>query len=228
MTQINIPLGKEAGVPYGYLEYRPESATRLLVHIHGYGERGNGTTELNKVRGNAAPKLIDQGKFSRTDFIVVSPQYASTASMAYHTTLFRFIRKMIEKYKPESIHLIGLSGGGISVWKFLINLQENNTDLAITHPAAKPVVITSAVIVAGDGDPSPAEVAEIKGVKLWVLHGERDDKVKPSNGRKLVETYNLMSPAVPARYTNFPFEAHSAYVWETTYKQPEIYEFMTS
>jgi predicted peptidase len=133
---------------------------------------------------------------------------------------------MIDKYKPESVHLIGLSGGGISVWKFLVNLQENNADLAITHPTSKPVVIKSAVIVAGDGDTNPAEVREITGVKLWVLHGETDRTVKPGNGRKLVETYNLMGPKEPARYTNYPFEAHSSYVWETTYKQPEIYEWM--
>lgn len=228
MAQINIPLGKEAGVPYGYLEYRPEGATRLLIHIHGHGERGNGKDELNRVRVNAAPKLIDQGKFPRTDFIVISPQYSSTSSMAYHTTLYRFIRKMEAKYKPIEIYLSGLSGGAISVWKFLVNLKENNAEWMATHPGAKPLVIKSAVIIAGDGDINPKEVAEFIDTKIWVLHGEKDRIVRPDNGLKMVQTYNLMSPKVPARYTNYPFEAHSAYVWETTYKQPEIYEWMTS
>lgn len=228
MAQINIPLGKEPGVPYGYLEYRPEGATRLLVHIHGHGERGNGKDELNRVRVNAAPKLIDQGRFPRTDFIVVSPQYSSTSSMAYHTTLYRFIRKMVDKYKPTEIHIAGLSGGGISAWKFMVNLKENNAEWLATHPGAKAIVIKSVVIVAGDGDTNPSEIAEVLETKFWFLHGEVDTKVRPANGIKFVQTYNLMSPKVPARYTEYPFEAHTPYVWETTYKQPSLYEWMTS
>ncbi len=210
MTQISIPLGSETGVPYGYLAYAPVGATKILIHLHGHGERGNGKDELDRVKRNGLPKRIESGSYTRPEFIVLSPQYPEGSSMAYHTTLKRFVDKVCTKYGVPitEVYMIGLSGGANSIYNYIVNQ---------TH-------VKAAVVISGGGPYSRANLAI--NTKLWALHGEKDTTVKPGPGKLFVENYNNAGPRVKALYTNFPLEAHSSYVWETTYKQDEVYNWL--
>lgn len=208
--QINIPLGQEAGVPYGYLEYKPTGANRILIHLHGHGERGNGKDELYRVRRNGLPKQIDEGKYTRSEFIVLSPQYLIESSMAYHSTLNRFCQKMALKYNipMTEIYMIGLSGGANSIYTYITN-----------HFHVK-----AAVCISGAGSYKLAHQAI--ETKLWSLHGEKDTVIKYNGAKLFVDNYNKALPEVPAKFTLFPFEGHTAYCWETTYAQNDIYNWM--
>lgn len=201
-----IPLGTEKGVPYGYAEYSPPGATKLLVSMHGHGARGNGKSELYKVLKEGAAKRIAAGTFNRTEFVVVSPQYASTSGYPYPGTLNNFINLMMDKYPVDEIHLIGLSGGGIGVLNYI---------------ASYPV--TSAVAIAASG---PSKIGIATKTPIWLFHGDSDTKVKTSESIEFANAYNVASPLVRAKLTLFPFEGHSAYVWDTVYKQDKVYDWM--
>lgn len=208
--QINIPLGQEAGVPYGYLEYKPTGANRILIHLHGHGERGNGKDELYRVRRNGLPKQIDEGKYTRSEFIVLSPQYLIESSMAYHSTLNRFCQKMALKYNipMTEIYMIGLSGGANSIFNYIVNYSH----------------IKAAVAISGGGPYSKANLAI--STRLWALHGENDAVINPLNSKRFVDNYNLANPRERAIFTLFPFEGHSSYVWEKTYAQSKVYDWL--
>jgi hypothetical protein len=76
------PLG-EPDAPSGYYEYLPPGygdgmPRPLLIFLHGYGENGDGSSELYKVLDGGLPALVqsDQWPLDRP-FIVLAPQHRS-------------------------------------------------------------------------------------------------------------------------------------------------------
>jgi poly(3-hydroxybutyrate) depolymerase len=76
------PLG-ETDAPSGFYEYLPPgygngTPKPLLVFLHGFGENGDGSSELYKVLDGGIPALIrsDQWPLDRS-FIVLAPQHRS-------------------------------------------------------------------------------------------------------------------------------------------------------
>ncbi|WAC00930.1 T9SS type A sorting domain-containing protein [Lacinutrix neustonica] len=110
--------------PFGYYEYLPTSFDAsssttypLVLFYHGLGEKGNGTTELNKVLANGPPKLIEQG----TDFeaIIISPQSAyGWFSPANFLSLYTYLTAHYP-IDTNRVYVTGLSAGGGGTWNAL-------------------------------------------------------------------------------------------------------------
>jgi len=170
--QIEVPLLKPC--PYGYLEYIPQCVTvtencqtvyrcpdKLLISLDGYGERGNGTTELYKVANAGVAKLIKDGVWKRTEFIVISPQLSLSYNMYSPKTLNVFINQMAFKYNIDTteVYLAGLSGGANSIYAYITNYKG----------------IRAAVAISGAGNYKLA--TQSIPTRLWEFHGDADTTV---------------------------------------------------
>lgn len=210
MTQINIPLGKEPGVPYGYVAYEVAIPKWLIISLHGQGEIGNGKSELPRVRNIGVAEWIDKGTQLPAGVMAVSPQCPTKAGF-YHVTLNNFRVAMSKKYgiHQDNISFLGISQGAYSVYEYIIR-----------YPAH------AAVCIAGWG--SPLKAGQAINTKLWAFHGSYD-RVVPLNGStSFVSAYNAAKPTTPATLDIFPFEGHSNYVWDQVCKQKEVYEWLTN
>lgn len=152
--------------PFGYYEYLPttfdvSSSTTypLVLFYHGLGEKGNGTSELNKVLVNGPPKLIEQG----TDFeaIIISPQSASGwFSPADFLSLYTYLTAHYP-IDTNRIYVTGLSAGGGSTWNALKGHFEK---------------IAAAVPICGAGSVSdPADF--LQQTPIWAHHNFSDGTV---------------------------------------------------
>jgi hypothetical protein len=130
--QIARGLTASNGQFIGFYEYKPTDYNTdpttlypLIIFLHGIGERGNGTTELSRVAGNAIPKYINAGHKMRfywngkwETFLVLSPQLSN----GYGWWQDFYIEEMIKYAKANlridtnRIALTGLSLGGGGVW----------------------------------------------------------------------------------------------------------------
>ncbi|MEO5683195.1 MAG: hypothetical protein ABIQ88_11180, partial [Chitinophagaceae bacterium] len=72
----------------GFLEFRPSDYGSqkhpLIIFLHGIGERGNGTSQINYVTNNAIPMYCSRGASMRftvggqtSSFVVLSPQLST-------------------------------------------------------------------------------------------------------------------------------------------------------
>ena len=70
-------------------------------------------------------------------------------------------------------------------------------------------LLTAAVIIAGAGDAS----ASVGNTKVWIIHGENDQKVPVSNAQALAEAWG-------AKYTEVSRELHDC--WNTAFAKEDI------
>src|SRR5690606_25991817 len=97
-----------------FLAYKPsnydsKSEHPLLIFMHGLGEKGD---NLELVKRNGPPKLIDQGKWpSDRPFIVISPQLPGNYGNWPPTLVDDLIEYVKKKYKVDNtrIYVTGLS-----------------------------------------------------------------------------------------------------------------------
>src|SRR6476659_943012 len=129
--QVARSLTASTGLFIGFYEYKPVDYDAshkypLIIFLHGIGERGNGSTELNRVLTNAIPKYINAGHNMRftslsgvpETFLVLSPQL----NASYGTWQNIYVDEMLKYAKANMsidtnrIFLTGLSLGGGGVW----------------------------------------------------------------------------------------------------------------
>jgi predicted peptidase len=206
--QIEVPLAKPC--PYGYLEFIPACETvtencqvvnkcpdKLLISLDGFGERGNGTTELYKVANAGVAKLIRDGQWTRTEFIVISPQLFTGQNMYSPKTLNVFINQMRFKYKIDSteIYLVGLSGGANSIYAYITTYKG----------------IAAAIAISGYGNYKLA--ANAIPTRIWEFHGEKDTTVPLSTKFNSNYKYALESRKClgEARLTVWPGLGHTGW-----------------
>lgn len=207
-TQIEIPFLKPC--PYGYLEYIPkcEYVTEncnviykcpkaLLISLDGFGERGNGTTELYKVANAGVARLIRDGQWKRSEFIVISPQLFTGQNMYSHKTLNAFIKCMIAKYPVDTteIYLVGLSGGANSIYPYIATYTG----------------IRGAVAIAGYGASKFGPLANANNTKIWEFHGEDDTTVPYSMGFHKAYVLSEIIPTDNAKFTGWADVAHTGW-----------------
>jgi hypothetical protein len=152
--------------PFGYYEYlptdfNPSSGTTypLVLFYHGLGEKGNGTTQLNKVLVHGPPKLIEQG--TNFDAIVISPQSASGwFSPAHFLSLYDYL---IANYPIDTnrVYVTGLSAGGGGTWNAL---KEHHDKIAAAVP-----------ICGAGGVYDPADF--LQQTPIWAHHNFSDGTV---------------------------------------------------
>jgi len=108
--------------PYDYTQ-NPTKKYPLIIFLHGIGERGNGTTELPWVLGDAIPRIINAGGTmtytnpvtgQKETFIVLSPQLSKNYGWWQNFYVDEMLKYARQNFRVDEnkIYLTGLSAGG--------------------------------------------------------------------------------------------------------------------
>ncbi|MEO5591867.1 MAG: PKD domain-containing protein, partial [Chitinophagaceae bacterium] len=138
----------------GFLQFTPSDYGSqkhpLIIFLHGIGERGNGTSQINSVAANAIPLFCSRGASMRftvagqtSSFVVLSPQLST--QYGYWPTYY--VKEMIKYAKanlqidPDRIYITGLSLGGGGTWRSITETDTQNFDFTFDAgiAAAAPV-----------------------------------------------------------------------------------------
>ena len=204
----------ETEAPYGYHQYLPpdygedDAPHPLLVFLHGSGERGDGTSLLDRVLRHGPPRVIAAAEWpADRPFVVLSPQLDTTQGAWSVENVDAFIDHAVDTYDvdPDRIYLTGLSLGGHGTW---------------AYAAAHPDRLAAAAPVCGDGQRVKAQqgtYCDLAGLPLWAFHGADDPVVDPQGS--IVPVHRLGActpPPEPApRLTLFPGVGHDS--WSLVY-----------
>jgi pimeloyl-ACP methyl ester carboxylesterase len=175
----------------------------LVIFLHGSGERGN---DLEKVKKNGPPKLVDQGK--KFPFILVSPQAGAEAGWDAET-LYRFEQYLKKEYRVNSdkVYLTGLSMGGFATW-----------ELAMKHPEEFAAIAP----ICGGGDASTAW--KLRNIPIWCFHGAKDNVVPLAASENMVKAAKEYNPNV--KFTVYPNADHNS--WDASYNNDSLYAWLLS
>jgi predicted peptidase len=100
--------------------------------------------------------------------------------------------------------------GGWGTWK-----------LAMEHPELFAAV---APVCAPADRVMEANVDQYKNLPIKIFHGGNDDIVSPINSINMYQAVKKINPTVTL--TIFPDDNHNS--WDSTYSDPELYEWMLS
>lgn len=173
----------------------------LLIFLHGGGECGD---DLEKVKVNGPPKLIEQGR--KFPFITVSP-LATIWFRWEPDMLLRLLAGLHQKLRidPDRVYLTGLSLGGDATWK-----------LALKQPR----LFAAIAPVCAEGDTT--ELWKLRNVAVWAFHGAKDDVVPPSKGALMISTLKKYNPS--AKFTLYPDANHNS--WDSAYNGEALYTWL--
>ena len=136
----------------GFYEFKPagykaDSSYQypLIIFLHGIGERGNGTTELDMALNSSFAKILNKGatmKFrvngAQHAFLVLIPQMSKDYENwqnFYIDAMIRYAKANL-KIDTNKIFLTGWSLGGGGAWKYATASVENASKLAGIIPVA--------------------------------------------------------------------------------------------
>lgn len=232
LKEKNLTTSK--GLFIGFYEYVPGDYVKgsnqkypLIIFLHGLGERGNGTTQLNRVLKNGIPKNIAAGHNMKffwngkwESFIVLAPQLSENYG-AWQTNYVDEMLKYAKANLPvdlDRVHLTGLSLGGGGTWSYADRSLENAKTLA----SLAPVCGTYRKV-----DMSPIVDANLP---VWAWHAENDPTVSISSTYDAIAGIMALNPKVVPVTTYFPTGGHGIWTraYDTTYTwtNPNIYEWM--
>ena len=224
------------GERIGFLEYKPsnynaKAATKypVIIFLHGIGERGNGTTELNRVKNISIPYYIDKGEPMRftwngktETFLVLSPQCPLKYSMwpvSYVDAMINYAEQNLNIDKKR-IFLAGLSMGGGGAWKYASSSLANANRLAAIATVCAPPTLVDACNIAKSNLP------------LWAFHATDDKVVNVSSILNAVNRINSCNPRTPAKKTVWATGGHNvwdrAFDFKHTYQNPNVFEWFLS
>jgi predicted peptidase len=166
-------LNKKVELTLDYLLYLPpryasQNTWPLLLFLHGAGERGN---DIEKVKANGLPKLIEQGK--QFPFIIVSPQCPAGDAWVWKLkSLCTLIDDLSAHYKVDQdrIYVTGFSMGGFGTWALA---------------AYAPERFAAIIPICGGGEVT--SVPRLKRLPVWAFHGANDDIVPIERSREMVD-----------------------------------------
>lgn len=195
------------GTTVGYYTYLPDAhylhpteRFPLLVVLPGSDEKGNGTTELNRVLAEGPPKLITLGR--NFPFIVVTAQLPGS-QVGWPVALVDEVMVRVRaatRVDTTRVYLTGFDLGGFGTWSYAM---------------AKPGVVAAAVPISGGGDTSQA--CAMRDVPVWAFHGDADATVNVSASVDMVAALNacIPAPSEAPMLTVYPGVGHDA--WTRTY-----------
>src|SRR5450755_1533145 len=169
----------------GFLQFTPSDYGSqkhpLIIFLHGIGERGNGTTQLNSITANAIPKFCAAGASMRftangqtSSFVVLSPQL----SVQYGSWPTFYVKEMIKYAKanlqidPNRIYVCGLSLGGGGVWDVITEAPGGDYSFDGTIAAAAPVCGTQE-----ESDANFCNTIGANHLPVWAFHSMDDGTV---------------------------------------------------
>ena len=198
--QVMVPVSYLLHLPGGY---RANNGTRwpLVLFLHGSGESGD---DLEKVKKNGPPKLIDAGQ--DLPFIVVSPQAKNSGWDV--ATLGALLDTVERQYRVDAdrIYVTGLSMGGHGTWALA---------------AAFPNRFAAIAPICGAGNPDTA--ASLRNLPVWAFHGALDTVVPPEGSANMVKALRAAG-AKDVRFTLYDDADHDA--WTRTYDDPKFWQWL--
>lgn len=191
-----------------YLLYFPENYKDtnekypFILFLHGSGERGN---DLNLVKKNGLPKLINEGK--NFPFIIVSPQ-CPVGEWWNVYELNSLIDELIKEHRidEQRIYVTGLSMGGFGTW-----------ELAMKFPRKFAAIAP----ICGGG--SIHDSKKIKHLPIWAFHGAKDEIVPLMRTVEIIDHLQALNANPSPKLTVYPETGHDA--WSETYENPQLYQW---
>lgn len=192
-----------------YLECLPEGFSGdqkhpVIIHLHGAGSRGTDPTVL---KDQAIVRYANDA--ASFPFLMFLPQ----CPKKYWEDVFEQLRSFIYYVKElpyvdaDRIFLSGVSMGGIISWHLLIT---ENT------------LFKKAIVCCGAG--MYWRVGSVKA-KVWAFHGTEDDTAVPYEaGKKMID--HMLRLGKDAKLTSYEGAGHN--VWDRTYADPKIYDWLLS
>ena len=229
--QVAKNLTAANGVFIGFYEFKPADYTPakkypLIIFMHGIGERGNGSSEISRVKAQGIPKYISYGhKMTFTwngkteTFLVLSPQLSSS----YGSWPSFYAEEMIKYAKSNlsidtnRIFVTGLSLGGGGTWKYAISNLNNSKSIAALAPVC--------------GTQQSGDYCNIAKANLpvWAFHSENDPTVSVNATKNQINSVNNCNPLVKPLTSIWPTGGHAMWdrAYDTVYKwqSPNIYEW---
>lgn len=199
---------KQDGQSYPYVVYVPRNYDKnqkwpVILFLHGAGERGDDGLKQSEVGLGRAVRMHPE----RFPALVVMPQCpekqwwdAKGAKAA-----LKALDEVVDKYSGDRsrLYLTGLSMGGYGSW---------------TIASDKPEMFAAVAPICGGGDPK-AMAERLKGLPLWVFHGDADPAVPVARSREMVEAIKSAGSTV-IKYTEMPGVQHNS--WDAAYENPEF------
>jgi poly(3-hydroxybutyrate) depolymerase len=229
--------------PLGYAEYLPptygQSASPLLVFLHGYGEGADGSAEgLSSLAGQAIPRYIaNDGWPDERPFVVLAPQHEDTSQPDDYSQCdvpFPASCVMTTQHElgnpspgsvcatPQEVHdfiTYAVSAYDVDPARvYLTGLSCGGYGTWEYLGSYGDGQVAAAVPIAGEGRPAwQTAGCELASVPLWAFHGALDEEVDP-NGSTVPVTGLRNECGVTdedAGLTVYPDHDHDS--WNTTY-----------
>jgi poly(3-hydroxybutyrate) depolymerase len=181
----SIPYPASPDGVIGFLQFTPSDyGTQqhpLIIFLHGIGERGNGTSQIQSITANAIPKFCAAGASMRftvngqtSSFVVLSPQL----SVQYGAWPTFYVHEMIKYAKANlqidtnRIYVCGLSLGGGGIWDVITEAPGGDYSFDGTIAAAAPVCGTQE-----ENDASFCNTIGGNHLPVWAFHSMDDGTV---------------------------------------------------
>lgn len=214
-----------------YYEYVPEdyhtnsNKYPVVFFLHGIGERGPNTTDLNILKDNiykvakiGPAKFVKSG--TKFPFILIAPQLKNNNglwSSKYVMEVINHAKKYL-RIDERRIYLTGLSLGGGGTW---VTAQDYAREFAAIAP-----------VCGGYNSTSKAINLAKENLPVWAFHGDKDTIVPLSRSVNMVNAINgcTPKPSPLAKLTIYPGVAHNA--WDYAYKpdhtvhNPNVYDWL--
>src|ERR1700712_4743228 len=213
----------------GFLQFTPSDYGSqkhpLIIFLHGIGERGNGTSQINSVANNGTPYYCSKGATMRftvggqtSSFVVLSPQL----SVQYGYWPTYYVREMIKYAKANlqidtnRIYITGLSLGGGGVWRSITDAWGFDYTFDAGIAAAAPVCGTQEET---DGD--FCKTIGANHLPVWAFHS-MDDGTVGVGATQRAEILGMNCGLIPgAKVTYYQYGGHGG-AWINAYDTGHI------
>ncbi len=204
----------------GFLQYKPadydlhpNTKYPLIIFLHGIGERGNGTTELDKVAYVGLPNIIYRGnKMNFTwngkseTFVVLAPQCPVKYGMwpaAFVNDLIAYAKQNLH-IDPDRIYLTGLSMGGGGSLRYISDaLPDNAKNIAAVATIAAPCTFRT------------GQYAAEAHLPVWCFHAEDDPTASVQCTKNAIAGLKQWNPSPKPLLDLWPAGGHV--VWDRVY-----------
>lgn len=214
----------------GFLQFTPSDYGSqkhpLIIFLHGIGERGNGTSQINSVATNGTPNYCAHGATMRftvngqtSSFVVLSPQLST--QYGYWPTFY--VKEMIAYAKanlqidPNRIYVTGLSLGGGGVWRLITDTYNFDHTYDANIAAVAPVCGTQE-----ENDADFCSTIGANHLPVWAFHSMDDGTVNVGATQHAEILGNICGNFSPAmKFTYYQSGGHGG-AWINAYDTGHI------
>ncbi len=197
---------------FGYILYLPdhynaEKSYPLILCLHGAGERGNGTSDLERVNVHGIARYLQEGRMN-FEAIALCPQCPEGQVWNQRVyDLKALVDTVANAYSVDKkrMTITGLSMGGYGTW-----------EMAMTYPDA----FAAFAPICGGG--MAWRTTALKGKSIWAFHGNEDSTVDISSSIDMVK--GARKNGANVRFTIFDGVGHNS--WESAYEDTRVVDFL--